>query len=47
MTLRGVRKEQSRMITTAASGVYERDSAARAEILDLLRGGAGCSASFR
>ena len=36
MTLRGVRKEQSEMITLAASGVYERDPAARAEVLSLL-----------
>lgn len=39
MTLRGVRKEQSRMLTTAASGIYETDSGARAEIFGLLRRG--------
>lgn len=39
MTLRGVRKEQSRMVTVAATGIYEEDAAARAEILGLLRSG--------
>ncbi len=38
MTLRGVRKEQSRMITVASSGLYQSDVALRAEILALLRG---------
>ena len=41
MTLRGCRKEQSRMITVNASGVYEQDAAARREVLELLRGGSG------
>ncbi len=36
MTLRGVRKEQSRMTTLATAGHYDRDSAARREILGLL-----------
>ena len=36
MALRGVRKERSEMVTIAASGVYEDDPAARAEILGLL-----------
>ena len=39
MTLRGVRKEQSRMTTIATAGLYDRDPQARGEILDLLRGG--------
>ena len=36
MTLRGARKERGRLITMAASGLYDRDPAARREILDLL-----------
>ncbi|MCP3979518.1 MAG: GTP cyclohydrolase I [bacterium] len=40
MTLRGVRKEGSRMITLAGSGVLESDAAARAEALALFSGGA-------
>lgn len=36
MTLRGVRKEGSRLVTVAASGIYERDGAQRAGILNLL-----------
>jgi GTP cyclohydrolase I len=39
MTLRGVRKEQSRMTTVAARGIYEHDAAARGEMLALLRPG--------
>jgi GTP cyclohydrolase I len=39
MTLRGVRKEQSRMTTVAARGIYEHDAAARSEMLALLRPG--------
>ena len=35
MTLRGVRKEQSRLQTLAAAGVYETDLAARREVLDM------------
>ena len=35
MTCRGVRKEQSRMVTMASSGIYADDMAARGEILDL------------
>jgi len=38
MTLRGVRKEQSGMITVESAGVYRTDGAARAEVLDLLVG---------
>lgn len=38
MTLRGVRKERSEMVTVAAAGPYETDRAARAEILELLLG---------
>jgi GTP cyclohydrolase I len=41
MTLRGVRKEQSRMITLATAGVYEHDAAARRDVLALLGGHAG------
>jgi GTP cyclohydrolase I len=41
MTLRGVRKEHSRMLTVAARGVYESDPAARAEVLGLLQGTGG------
>ena len=36
MTLRGVRKERSRMVTLATAGIYETDVAARGEILQLL-----------
>jgi len=36
MTLRGVRKEQSKMTTLATAGIYADDAAARREILDLL-----------
>ena len=36
MTLRGVRKEQGRMVTVETSGLYETDPAARAEVLELL-----------
>lgn len=36
MTLRGVRKERSEMITVASAGVFEGDAAARREVLDLL-----------
>jgi GTP cyclohydrolase I len=38
MTLRGVRKEGSRLVTLASTGVYESDAASRAEVLDLLAG---------
>jgi len=38
MTLRGVRKEQSRMVTTVATGVYENDAGARAELIGLMTG---------
>jgi len=36
MTLRGVRKEGSRLLTYAAAGLWDADGAARREILDLL-----------
>lgn len=39
MTLRGVRKEQSGMITMESTGVYRDDAAARAEVAELLLGG--------
>jgi GTP cyclohydrolase I len=38
MTLRGVRKEGSHLVTLASAGVYESDAARRAEVLDLLAG---------
>jgi GTP cyclohydrolase I len=38
MTLRGVRKEESRMVTRASCGVYETDAAARDEALALFGG---------
>jgi GTP cyclohydrolase I len=43
MTLRGGKKERSRMVTVSAAGLYETDLAARREILALLgtRGGEG------
>lgn len=46
MTLRGVRKEGSRLVTLATSGSYAGDAAARAEVLGMLRGGGGPSRSF-
>lgn len=39
MTLRGVRKEGSRLLTYAATGLWAADVAARGEILDLLAPG--------
>lgn len=39
MTLRGVRKESSRLVTLAAAGCYETDGAARRDVLDLLARG--------
>ena len=36
MTLRGVRKEGSRLVTVAATGIYDRDAAARRDVLSLL-----------
>jgi GTP cyclohydrolase I len=39
MTLRGVRKEGSRLVTYAAKGLWAGDVAARREILDLLAPG--------
>lgn len=36
MSLRGVRKESSRMVTVAATGVLETDSNARSEVLRVL-----------
>ena len=43
MTLRGVRKEQGRMTTLAARGLYETDRAAREEVLALFASGAGAA----
>jgi GTP cyclohydrolase I len=37
MTIRGVRKEQSRMMTMATAGAYRDDAAARRDVLALLR----------
>jgi GTP cyclohydrolase I len=45
MTCRGVRKEQSRMVTMASSGVYRADPAARREILHLFDAPVGEAAS--
>jgi len=39
MTLRGVRKEGSRLVTYAATGLWADDAAARREILDLIAPG--------
>lgn len=39
MTLRGVRKEGSRLVTYAAAGLWDADAAARGEILDLIAPG--------
>ncbi|HZN54871.1 MAG TPA: GTP cyclohydrolase I [Candidatus Polarisedimenticolaceae bacterium] len=39
MTLRGVRKEGSRLLTYAATGRWSEDAAARREILDLIAPG--------
>lgn len=36
MTLRGARKEGSRLVTVAASGIYDADAAARGQVLDLM-----------
>lgn len=44
MTLRGVRKAQSRMVTLDAVGLYDEDSAARAEVLGLFGPDPGGSA---
>jgi len=38
MTLRGVRKEQSSMLTLASAGIYRDDAAARREMVELLVG---------
>lgn len=37
MTLRGVRKEQSRMTTMISAGLYEQDPDARRDVLELLQ----------
>ena len=37
MTVRGVRKEQARMVTLSSAGIYRDDAVARGEILALLR----------
>jgi len=36
MTLRGARKEASRLVTVAAAGLFEHDLVARGQVLDLL-----------
>jgi GTP cyclohydrolase I len=41
MTLRGVRKEHSRLVTLASAGAWAGDGAARREVLDLLKAGRG------
>jgi len=46
MTLRGVRKEQSRLVTVASSGVFETDGGERSRVLALL-GAGGSSGSAR
>ncbi len=38
MTVRGVRKDQGRMVTMSSAGLYREDPAARNEILGLLLG---------
>ena len=43
MTLRGVRKEGGRMTTLATRGLYEKDRAAREEVLSLLAAGSGAA----
>jgi GTP cyclohydrolase I len=45
MTLRGVRKEQSRLITVAASGIFETDPEERGRILELLNAGGPAGSS--
>lgn len=37
MTMRGAKKENSQIITTAYRGVFEKDSTSRLEVLNLLR----------
>jgi GTP cyclohydrolase I len=41
MTLRGVRKEGSRMVTLSSSGVYDTDPAARSLVVDLIHRAGG------
>jgi GTP cyclohydrolase I len=38
MTMRGIRKTESRTVTSAARGLFKEDSAARAEIINLIKG---------
>jgi GTP cyclohydrolase I len=45
MTLRGVRKETSRMLTIAAAGIFDSDPGERSQILQLLNGGGRSVAS--
>ena len=47
MTIRGVRKDQGRMVTLSSAGLYREDPAARNEILALLQGRTNDSASPR
>lgn len=39
MTLRGVRKEESRLVTLASAGLWAKDATARRDVLDLLKAG--------
>lgn len=39
MTLRGVRKERSRMVTVCAAGLYDSDAGARAQLIELMTAG--------
>ncbi len=45
MSLRGVRKEGSRLVTAAAAGLYESDAAARREVFELLGAARGAGVS--
>ena len=45
MTLRGVRKETSRMLTIAAAGIFDSDPGERSQILQLLNDGGRSVAS--
>ena len=47
MTIRGVRKDQGRMVTMSSAGLYREDPAARNEILGLLQGRTNDSESPR
>jgi GTP cyclohydrolase I len=47
MTLRGARKESSRMVTLASAGIFQADASARRDVLDLLGAGASAGRSGR